>query len=76
MKQDHRKKMIAPVVITVILLLYLAVYLVLLFRAAELNFWYVLLVLPLIAAGIGLVFTLRERIREIKKGEDDDLSNY
>ena len=76
MNKEHRRKMIAPIVITVILLIYLAVYLVMMFTAATFNFWFILLAIPLIAAGIGLVFTLRERIREIKKGEDDDLSNY
>ena len=76
MDKEHRRKMIAPIIITVILLIYLAVYLVMMFTATAFSYWFILLALPLAAAGVGLVFTLRERIREIKKGEDDDLSNY
>ena len=36
----------------------------------------VVFVLPLIAMGTALIVVLRERIEEIKGGEEDDLSNY
>ena len=35
-----------------------------------------LLTIPLIALGIGMVVVLKERIREIKSGEEDDLEKY
>ena len=30
----------------------------------------------MIAPGIGMVFALKARINEIKRGEEDDLGNY
>lgn len=35
-----------------------------------------LLSIPLIALGIGMVYTLHSRIDEIRSGEEDDLSDY
>ena len=34
------------------------------------------LLIPLVALGIGMVVVLKERIREIKSGEEDDLEKY
>ena len=40
----------------------------------------ILLLLPplavLIALGIGMVYVLKTRIKEIRSGEEDDLNNY
>lgn len=36
----------------------------------------IVLALPLIALGIGMVYTLYTRIKEIRSGEEDDLSDY
>ena len=30
----------------------------------------------LVALGIGMVYTLKSRIKEIRSGEEDDLGNY
>ncbi len=70
------KKMIAPIIITVIFLAYLAVYGVLVVATASYNPITVLFAIPLIALGIGMVYTLYTRIKEIRSGEEDDLSNY
>ena len=35
-----------------------------------------LLTIPLVALGIGMVVVLKERIKEIKSGEEDDLDKY
>ena len=74
--QSHLKKIIAPVVILVSLLAYLAGYLTVC----------ILLPVPLwvkIAGGIVLaamagvlIFVTVERINEIRSGETDDLSDY
>lgn len=74
--KSHLKKIIAPVVILVLLLAYLAGYLTVC----------ILLPVPLwikIAGGIVLaamagvlIFVTVERINEIRSGETDDLSNY
>ncbi len=70
------KKMIAPIIITVIFLAYLAVYGVLVVATASYNPIAILFAIPLIALGIGMVYTLYTRIKEIRSGEEDDLSNY
>ena len=74
---EHKKKMIAPIVITVIFMLYLIVYLaILMIGAAEAGPWLLLLGIPLVALGAGMIYTLTSRIKEIRSGEEDDLSNY
>ena len=74
--KDHKKKMIAPIIITVLFLAYLIVYGVLVVITAEYNLITFLFAVPLIALGIGMVYTLYTRIKEIRSGEEDDLSNY
>lgn len=71
-----RKKMIAPIVITVLVLFYLAVYVFLLITAAKLHPVMTFLLFPVLALGGGMIYVLRERIAEIKGGEEDDLDNY
>ena len=73
---DHKKKMIAPVVITVVFLIYLVVYGRFLLAAAEFSPVMFLSAIPLAALGIGMIRVLKERINEIRSGEEDDLNNY
>lgn len=73
---DHKKKMIAPIVITVVFLLYLVFYGGFLLTAAEFSPVMLLAAIPLAALGIGMIQVLKERINEIRSGEEDDLSNY
>ena len=68
--------MTAPIVIAVLFILWLAVYLVLILNASEWNPVLILLAVPLAALGIGMGYTLRSRIKEIRSGEEDDLGNY
>jgi len=71
----HRKKMIAPIVISVIMILYYVVYFGLLITLLE-GFWKLALgVIPLVLSVV-MVKVCIERINEIKKGEEDDLSKY
>ena len=76
MKREHRKKMAAPIMITVLFVLYLIAYVVLVILAAGWSPAMLLLTIPLVALGIGMVVVLKERIREIKSGEEDDLEKY
>ena len=76
MNDNHKKKMIAPVIITVIFLLYLIVYLVAVAMTTRLSPGMLLLSIPLVALGTGMVYTLKARIDEIRSGEEDDLSDY
>ena len=73
---NHRKKIIAPVVITILFLIYLIGYAVLLMTVTEWHPLVWLLAIPLAMLGAGMVCVLISRIREIKGGEEDDLNNY
>lgn len=80
MHSKHFKKMIAPIVITVILLAYLIVFAsVFVSKLLEDNHDIIIIiflgVVPLICAAIS-IYVLIERIKEIKKGENDDISKY
>ena len=71
----HKKKMVAPVVVTVLMVLYYAVYFGFLITLVS-GVWKILLgVIPLVFSAV-MVKVCIERINEIKKGEEDDLSKY
>ena len=72
----HTKKMIAPIIITILFLLYLTLYGWAVMEVANAAPVMIVLALPLIALGIGMVYTLYTRIKEIRSGEEDDLSDY
>ncbi|MDO5455952.1 MAG: hypothetical protein Q4F25_03435 [Eubacteriales bacterium] len=72
----HGKKMLAPVLITLVFLLYLAIYGFLVVMASLEEPMVILMGIPLVLLGIGMVYTLFTRIREIREGEEDDLDNY
>jgi len=73
--KDHKKKMIAPILVTVILILYYVVYFGLLISLLEGIVKYVLGIIPIIF-GVVMVKVCIERVNEIKGGETDDLSKY
>ena len=80
--KTHTKKIIAPILITAFCLAWLGCWIAgaffLLPDSGILPTLWVRLVLaavPLALSGVS-VFVLVERIREIKKGEEDDLSQY
>ena len=69
------KKMIAPILITVILVLYFVAYFGFLITLLGGIWKYVLGIIPPILTVI-MVKVCIERINEIKKGEEDDISKY
>ena len=73
---EHGKKMLAPILITLVFLLYLAIYGFLVVKASLEEPMVILMGIPLVLLGIGMVYTLFTRIREIREGEEDDLDNY
>ena len=74
MNKKH-KKMAAPILITVVVVLYYLFYFGILVTLVE-GWWKLLLgIVPLFLAGL-MVAVCYERITEIKKGEEDDLSQY
>ena len=76
MKDIHREKMIAPLVITAIVIIYYIVYGVLLMWLIPGTLLKIAAaVLPAVMAA-QMIFVLRERMHEIRSGEEDDLSKY
>jgi len=72
---SHKKKMIAPIIITVVVILYYIAYFGVLISLLD-GFWkYVSGIIPLVFSGI-MIYVCIERINEIKKGEEDDISKY
>ena len=73
---SHNKKMIMPIIITAVFLLYLIIYGALIAAAALAEPMVILLGIPLVLLGIGMIYTFFTRIRAIRSGEEDDLDNY
>ncbi len=72
---SKKKKMIAPIIVTVLMVLYYAVYFGFIITLLG-GFWkFAFAVLPLVFSAV-MVKVCIERINEIKKGEEDDLSKY
>ena len=73
---NHGKKMIAPIVVTVLMVLYLVGFSIAAFiilRSAWV--WIVFGGVPLICAGVMIAVCI-QRMKEIRSGEEDDLSKY
>ena len=73
--QQHQKKMIAPIIVTVLLVLYYVVYFSVLLVLVT-GIWRILLAVIPFAFSVVIVKVCIERIHEIKEGEEDDLSQY
>lgn len=72
---QHAKKMIAPIVVTVLIILYYCVYFGVLASLID-GVWKILVgIIPLLLA-IVMIGVCVQRIKEIKGGEEDDLSKY
>lgn len=70
------KKMIAPIIITVILVLTVLAY-VGIWAIIPIPVIFKLVIALILMALIGVaLYNLYERIQEIRSGEEDDLSNY
>ena len=72
---SKKKQLIAPIVVTVLMIAYYAIYFGVLISLTEGVWKYVLGIIPLIFSGLTLAVCI-ERIKEIKKGEEDDISKY
>ena len=70
-----KKKMTAPIVITIIMTLYYVIYFGFLIILIDGIWKYALGIIPIIFSII-MVKVCIERINEIKKGEEDDISKY
>ena len=71
----NKKKMVAPIVVTVIMILYYVVYFGFLITLFQGIWTYALGIIPFIFS-IVMIKVCIERIKEIKEGEEDDISKY
>ena len=69
------KKAVAPIIVTVVMVLYYIVYFGFLISLLEGIWKYALGIIPLAFSAV-MVKVCIERINEIKKGEENDLSKY
>lgn len=73
--RKHWTKAVAPLVITGIIIVYYVIYFAVLMALLE-GFWrYLLGIIPLSASALA-IYVCRQRICEIRSGEEDDLSQY
>ena len=76
-KIPHRKKMAAPIIIAVLLILWYIGMAIACFCIPEIPFIFKILMAIIPAAISGVIsFVLAERIKEIRSGEEDDLGQY
>ena len=73
--KEHKKKLIAPIVVSVIMVLYYVVYFGILIALLDGIWKWLLGIIPLAFTAVMLKVCI-ERINEIKKGEEDDISKY
>lgn len=71
----HIKKMIAPIIISIIIVIYYIVYFYLLIALLDVVWKYILGIIPIVLSGVMIAVCI-ERIKEIKRGKEDDLSEY
>ena len=69
------KKMIAPIIVTLVMLLYYVAYFVFLVAVLDGIWKYALGIIPLAFAAVTVGVCI-ERMKEIKEGEEDDLGQY
>ena len=72
---SNKKKMIAPIVVSVLIILYYIIYFGFLISLLDGVFKYALGIIPILFS-IVMVKVCIERIKEIKGGEEDDISKY
>ena len=72
---NNKKKLFAPILVTIIMVAYYIVYFGFLISLLEGVWKYALGIIPLIFSAI-MIKVCVERINEIKKGEEDDISKY
>ena len=72
---QNKKKFVAPIVVTVLMILYYIVYFGFLITLVSGIWKYALGIIPLAFSAV-MIKVCIERINEIKKGEENDLSQY
>ena len=73
---NHGRKIIAPVVIVLCIMLYYAIGIFVLLKTGIPNAIKIAAVILSIIITVVLIKVLAERVKEIKGGEEDDLGKY
>ena len=73
--KSHNKKIVASIVVTIITIIYYILYFSFLIYLLSGIWKYILAIFPL-AFSILIIIVCIERINEIKKGKEDDISKY
>ena len=73
--RSHGKKMIAPIVVTILMVLYYVVYFGFIVSLLDGVWKYAFGILPILFSAVTIKVCI-ERIKEIRKGEEDDISQY
>ena len=73
--KEHKKKLIAPIIVTAIMVLYYVAYFGFLIALIDGIWKWLLGIIPLAFTVVTLKVCI-ERINEVKKGEEDDHSKY
>ena len=71
----NKKKLIAPIIITIIIILYFTLYFGVLIWAVS-GFLKILLAILPVAFSAVMIYTCIDRIKEIRSENDDDISKY
>ena len=74
---NNKKKMIAPILITIFVILYYIFYFCILCSVLKESIVILILlgIIP-IALSVGMLYVCIQRIKEIRSGEEDDISKY
>ena len=72
---SNKKKMVAPILVTVLMIAYYIIYFGFLITLVSGIWKYALGIIPLALSAV-MIKVCIERINEIKKGEENDLSQY
>ena len=72
---NKKKKMVAPIIITILFVLYLVIYFAVIINDVTGIMKVLLAVVPLALAAV-MIYVCIQRINEIKGGDEDDLSKY
>ena len=72
---EHDRKKIAPIIITIIVVLYYILYFTLVIFAVPGVLTIIFGIVPLLLAGL-MIYVCVQRMKEIDGGEEDDLSKY
>ena len=73
--KTHKRKMIAPIIVTILMVAYYVVYFSFLISLLNGIWRYALGIIPLALSAV-MIYVCIDRIKEIRTGEEDDIGQY